>query len=297
MSASKKRESYEQQQWRELQRWLNDQPDWGTRVMAPPSRIAAYAAQHLVPVAALRAVLRGADQAASWSAAQRDVLRAAGVDTLAAMAQLPLSDCDRQARRVEWRAMALAGSSGTLFGVAGAAGMVVDVPTLLTLALRTIHRSAFCYGEDWRGESGQSLAIGVFALASANSLEEKQSAWQALQEGGELYEAAWRDGVERVAERELAKEAAQLSLKTLAQRVGLNLGRRKALGVMPVLGAVLGGAVNAGYLRDVAKVARYALQYRWLQQHQPELLARHQKNSKKEKAHAAGAAERSDDPV
>lgn len=273
MSETAKHRAYERQQWQALQHWLQAQPDWGTRVMAPPSRIAAYAAQHLVPVSALRATLRGVDHAAAWSSAQRDVLRAAGVDSLEQMAQLPLSECDRLARRVEWRAMALGGTSGTVFGIAGALGMVADVPTLLGLALRTIHRSAFCYGEDWRAEAGQSLAIAVFALASANSRDEKQSAWQALASGAELYEAAWRDGVERVAERELAKEAAQLSLKTLAQRIGLNLGRRKALGVMPVIGAALGGAVNAGYLREVAKVARYVLQERWLRQHRPDLVA------------------------
>lgn len=273
MSRSKTHQAYELTQWRALHRWRAAKPDWGTRVMAPPSRIAAYAAQHLVPVAALRATLRGMDHAAAWSSAQRDVLRAAGVDQFSALQKLPLAECDRLARRVEWRAMALGGASGTVFGIAGAAGMVVDVPTLLGLALRTIHRSAFCYGEDWRADSGRSLAIGVFALASANSVDEKQAAWDALEIGGELFEAAWRDGVERVAERELAKEAAQFSLKTLAQRIGVNLGRRKAFGVMPVLGAALGGAVNAGYLREVAQVARYVLQYRWLLTHRPDLAA------------------------
>jgi hypothetical protein len=264
-------DKYALQRWRDIARWRTAAPDWGTRVMAPPSRIAASAAQYLVPVTLLRATLAGVDHAAVWSSDQRHVLRTAGVDTLPAMAQLSLQDCDRFARRVERRAMLLGGTSGTVFGIAGAAGMVVDVPTLLALALRTIHRSAFCYGEDWRADAGKSLAIGVFALASANSAEEKLNAWQALEIGGELFESAWRDGVERVAERQLAKEAAQFSLKTLAQRIGVNLGRRKVLGVMPVLGAVLGGAINAGYLHDVSQVARYVLQYRWLLRHHPEL--------------------------
>ena len=259
---------YELQRWRAIERWRVQPPDWGTQAMAGPSRIAALAAQRLVPESALRAALRGVDHAAGWSAARQDVLRAAGVDSLEALAQLSLEDCDRLARRVELRAMALGGTGGALFGIAGAPGMAADVPTLLTLALRTIHRTAFCYGEDWRDDQQRRLAIGVFALASANSTEEKRQAWSALHDADDFFDAAWRDGVERVAERQIAKEAAQFSMKTLAQRIGINLGRRKVLGVLPLIGAAIGGAVNAGYVHDIASVARYALQHRWL-------LARH----------------------
>ncbi len=271
MKKHHKLSDYEAARWHEIERWRAAPPDWGTQVLAGPSRIAALAAQKLVPESALRAAMRGVDQAAGWSSAQADVLRAAGVAGLDEVAALPLQECDRLARRVGRRAMALGGTGGALFGVGGALGLAADVPSLLTLALRTIHRSAFCYGEDWRDDAERSLAIGVFALASANSQEEKLSAWQALTEQGDLLGAAWRDGIERVAERHLAKEATQFSLKTLAQRIGLNLGRRKVLGVVPLLGAAIGGAVNAGYLHDIAVVARHVLQYRWLLRQHPEL--------------------------
>src|SRR3546814_1921231 len=78
--------------------------------------------------------------------------------------------------------MALGVSGGALFGLAGAPGMAADIPTLLALALRTIHRTAYCYGEDWRAPERRGLAIGVFALASANTLEEKQAGWEARSE-------------------------------------------------------------------------------------------------------------------
>src|SRR5439155_20485001 len=119
------------------------------------------------------------------------------------------------ARTVGRRAAVTAGGTGALFGIAGALGLVADVPTLLTIALRTIHRTGLCYGEKPAADDERRLSIGIFALASANSVEEKRAGLAALHgAGGDLIDAAWREGVERVAERQLAKEAATLSLQT-----------------------------------------------------------------------------------
>lgn len=263
---------YEQMQLKQLRAWQAEPPDWGTRLLAKPSGKLAEALQSLVPVSALRAALQGVDRVALKLSDHRSLLKRAGVAELSALRSQPLEVCDQLARREERRAMAMAGAGGVLFGIAGAAGLVADVPALLTLALRTIHRVGLCYGEDVVAASHQRLAIGVFALASANSAEEKQTAITALSSGaGELLDAALRDGVERAAERELAKEAAVFSLQTLAQRVGVQLSRRKAAGAVPVLGAVVGGAVNAWYIRDVARTARYSFQERWLRQKYPDL--------------------------
>lgn len=266
-------DTYERGQLDEILAWRDAAPDWGTRVMSRPGQIAAMAAQRLVPVTALRAALSGLERAAGRVAGRSDVLRAAGSLTLAEIAELPLSQCDALARRVVRRGVVLGGAGGAVFGVAGAAGMVLDVPALLTLALRTIHRTAYCYGEDWLEPPLRALPIGVFALASANTLDEKRAAWTALREGTELLDAAWRDGVERVTERELAKEATQFSLQTLASRIGMNLGSRKAAGAVPLMGAVIGGTINAGYIHDIGKVARYVMQDRWLRRHRPGALA------------------------
>ncbi len=255
---------YVQERRDEIQRWLAAPPDWGTRLMAKPGRVAANAASQLVPISVLRGSLRALERTAGRVSDSRSVLRWAGVASLDALSGWPLRSCDQLATRIERRAMMLGGTSGAAFGIGGAAGMVADVPTLLTLALRTIHRTAYCYGEDWQREENRGMVIGVFALASANSIEEKQAAWYALQSGRALLDAAWRDGVERVAERELAKDAAQFSLQTLAARISGSLGKRKAAGVVPVIGAVIGGAVNASYLHDVALVARRVLQDRWM---------------------------------
>lgn len=254
---------YEQLQLEALRQWEQETPGWGTRLLAKPGSKAATAVKTLVPVSALRAALHGLNDVAYRYSGRETLLQTAGVDEPHQLRELPLEVCDQLSKQVERRAMAMAGASGAVLGVVGAAGMVVDVPALLGQGLRTIHRVAMCYGEEGL-QAHKAMAIGIFALASANSMEEKQSALAALRTRGDLLDAAWRDGVERVAEREMAKEAAVFSMQTLASRIGVQLGRRKVMGVVPVLGAAVGASMNAWYIHDLAGVARYIFQERWM---------------------------------
>lgn len=255
---------YEQRVREELLAWQQQPPGWGTRLLAKPAGTAARAVQQLVPVEALRLALEKANDLALRLDDRRQLLRKAGVDDERALAHWPLERCDALARSVERKAMLVGGAGGAVFGVSGAAGMVLDIPALLTLALRTIHQTGLCYGEGL-GEAGRArLAIGIFALASANSMDEKQRALKALEVGHEVLDDAWRDGIERVAEREMAKEATVFSLQTLASRVGVHLGSRKGAGVVPVLGALVGCSMNAWYVHDVAATARRVHQWRRL---------------------------------
>jgi hypothetical protein len=258
---------YETKVLHELRQWQAETPSWGSRLMAKPAGKAAEVVQALIPVSALRAALEGAHRVAQKLSAQNSILKRAGVAELKDLRGQPLELCDGMAKTAGRRAMALAGAGGAAFGIAGAAGLVADVPALITLALRSIVQTGLCYGEDALADPDSRLAIGVFALASANTEEEKKTAVAALRDYGDgLLDVAWREGVERAAEREFAKEAAIFSVQNLASKLGVNIGKRKAAGVVPALGALVGGSVNAWYLRDITRCARFVFQERWLKE-------------------------------
>ena len=263
---------YEQKALKQLRAWQAEEPGWGSRLLAKPGSKVAEVVQVLVPTGALRAALEGADRLGRKLSAERSILQRAGVADLDALRELPLESLDKLARSVARRAQLLGGATGAVFGVAGAAGLVADVPTLLTLAMRTIHRVGLCYGEKPPTDDERRIGLGFFALVSANSAEEKILAVRALRHDTPQHEAAWRDGIERVTEREIAKEATVYSLQNLARAIGVNLGKRKVAGSVPVLGAAVGAAVNAWYLSDVAQAARYTFQERWLARRYPKLL-------------------------
>jgi hypothetical protein len=254
--------SYEKQQLESLRGWMAQPPGWLTRGLSQASGPVAQFAQRLVPVAALKLALSGANTLAARLADEQAVLRDAGAGTLQELRAADLSRCDALSERVRRQAIGLSAAGGVIAGVAGAPGLVLDVPALLTLSLHTIHRTGLCYGFESLSDGERPFAIGVFALASANTMEEKQSALQALRQQAEPDEGAFRDGLERAAQRELGKSAAVFSLGNLARQLGLNLTRRKAAAAVPLLGAVVGGAVNGWYLHDLARTARFAFHAR-----------------------------------
>lgn len=243
--------------------WCAEAPPATTRTLSRHGGVASRALSALVPPAAFRAALDLVQSAAERLADQRSLLRRAGVVELAALREGSLRRCDQLAAGMRWRNALLGGGSGTLFGLAGGAGMALDIPTLLVLSFRTIQRVGLCYGEDCSDD--RRLRVLIFSLASANSAEEKRATWEtlcatALTDGG-----AWAEGLERTAERVLAKEALQASLKTLSRQFAERLGWRLSGGALPVVGAVVGGAVNAWFLSELATAAKHVFQWRWLQ--------------------------------
>lgn len=267
-------DEYERRQLLELRRWQQQKPPPVSRWFGRAAGPASQAVQTLIPTAALRIALDGVQSTAGRFAGHASLLKQARVQRIEDLRKADLETCDRLAAKVRRRSSVAAGGSGALLGVAGAAGMVVDVPTLMVLAFRTIQRVGLCYGEVLHNVAGRQLGLAIFALASANTVEEKRTALLALTrpEPGSTREAAWRDGIERAAERELAKEAAMLSLQNLAMQASRHLGWRKAAGSLPVFGALVGGSVNAWYLWDLATVSRYCFQERWLRHRHRELL-------------------------
>lgn len=255
---------YEIDQLKRISAWRDAPPDELTRFFDRALTPAAHVAQKAIPAAWLRNAVNSVQRGSARFAQREALLRQARAGSLDELRDGELARCDTLAGQVGRRGAVLAGGSGALFGVAGAAGLVADMPSLLVQAFRVIHRTGLCYGEDCTEEALNRLPVAIFALASANSLAEKQAALQVLEHDAEADSAAIREGLERAAERELAKEAAVYSISNLSKAITRRLGLAKAGGTLPLLGALVGGAVNAWYLNEVATAARVAFQLRWL---------------------------------
>lgn len=238
--------------------WRDRVPAADVRAM-PSVAVPALEKLHgLLPDGTSSRILSLAYTTALRTARPERLLAAAKVDDFETLRAWPVARVRAQARRAAARDMALAASTGTAFGFAGAAGLAADVPALLLLGLRALIRVGYCYGE----APSPALAAALFALASADTAEEKRLAWRAAlttptqgAADADIDDAALRDGLERAAEREFAKQALTGSIQKLGQSMTQRLGWRKAAGALPVLGAAVGGAVNARFIAQMAEAA------------------------------------------
>ncbi|MGH8481937.1 MAG: hypothetical protein ACRES8_05705, partial [Nevskiaceae bacterium] len=81
---------YERKALDELRAWQAQPPSWGTRLLAKPGSKVAEAVKVVVPTAALRAALEGADKLGRRLADERSIFKRAGVARLDELRALPL---------------------------------------------------------------------------------------------------------------------------------------------------------------------------------------------------------------
>ena len=69
-----------------------------------------------------------------------------------------------------------------------------------------------------------------------------------------------------------AKQVSQLSLiaavRQLAKSLGINLTKRKALQVVPIIGAIVGASFNGTYANDIGRTAFMSYRRRWIAEHE-----------------------------
>ncbi len=150
-------------------------------------------------------------------------------------------------------------------------GLFADVPALMVLVLRTIHKIGYCYGYAAKTPEEDAFALQILAAASANSLQEKAGALMAMAELEQRLQAVAVSGVGTGYQESLGKETVLLLIQRLARQVGINLTKRKVLEMVPGLGALVGAAMNGNYLQDVGWTARWKFQSRWLREKYPKL--------------------------
>lgn len=248
--------SYERRQIDELRAWRNEPPGLIERATGVALSPIARLVSNLMPPTTIEALLRASD----WMAEKTlpaQVRAANSVD---------LEQLDADARAIRNWAIAYAGGEGAVAGAAGFMSLPLDLPAIITLSLRTIRRIGASYGYAGSGESERQFVYAVLSIASANSTQQKRAALETLH-GMETRMLAhnWAALGERAARRGVSAETMLLFARDVAEQLGFNLTKRKALAALPVVGAVIGATVNAWYMRDIATAAQRTYQERWLQ--------------------------------
>lgn len=257
--------NYERNQVEAIRDWKADEPSVVSKAFGVALSPVAWIVNKVIPVSAIQGALDLSSSAASWLTDTKDVLRDAGVSSVADLRKHDLEVSDCLADEVHNWAIGLATVEGGATGATGVFGMALDIPAIVVLALRTIHKVGVCYGFEVKTKQDREFVLGILAVSGANEMGEKLAALGTLRAVEvSVMKQTWKHLGQVAATQKMGREAGIMGIKALARQLGINLTKRKALQSIPVIGAVVGASVNGWYIKEVGWAARRAFQERWL---------------------------------
>ncbi|MEM7182308.1 MAG: EcsC family protein [Spirochaetota bacterium] len=257
--------SYEKKQLELLEEWKLAEPTLLTQSIATALSPIKRVSKHLIPESAIRGVLDFSLYSANRLADLEDIVLRAGVTEIAQLQYEDLEICDVLADEFHKEALAYATVEGVGVGLLGLPGIGIDIPAIITLAIRTTLRIAACYGFSLQSVEDRQLLLGIMAISAANNKEEKSVALANVAKmARQRVPETTQQVAEQVVEKKLEGRTSVILLYKLAEQLAVNLTQRKFLQVVPLLGGVLGGTVNASYINDVAWAARRTFQEKCL---------------------------------
>ena len=257
--------NYEQRQVKLIKEWKNTEPSVVSQGIGKVLSPLTWAAEKVIPEAATKGALDFSSKIAEWLTNTSDVLRDGKVASVEELKTKDLELSDELANKVHDWAIGIAAVEGGVTGTLGLPGIAVDVPTIITTALRTIHKIGVCYGFEGKTKEDRDFILGIMAASGANSMSEKLAALAILRSiEVTIAKQTWKKIIQTAAQDKMSKEAVIIALKNLAKQLGVNLTKRKALQTIPLIGGAVGATVNGKYIQDVGWAARRAFQERWL---------------------------------
>ncbi len=253
---------------REIQQWESEKPGFLMSAFDFIYLPAANAARTLIPHGVRQAVGKATYEVLlSLNSTTQLLSFHAGIRQKLAAAEERLGDGLRAADAVAkgcWnRGIAYGAGEGGAAGAIGLFGLAADIPALLTLSLRLIQQVGVCYGYDMSCERESEHALHVLRLGAASTLKAKMEFLLGLKEiQRSLVQASLQEIGGGLVRNEVARISTLATLREFAEKLGVQLTTRKALQLVPVVGALIGGSFNAMFVNDVGRAAYMAFRRR-----------------------------------
>lgn len=217
--------------------------------------------------------------AANWTIDVQDTIEAYRNDSdsdgtdikkLIDIQNLPIAVADNQVKLFKSKYVALTSAQGVTTGIVGWAGIPADVVGLITANLRAISEYATYYGFDMTSKHEQVFAMSLLGLATSTSGDERQAAlddtFSLVNSDKSKNDSLKSDGKdpETLALNQINEEVMSRVLRQTATKVATNLVKTKAAQIVPAVGAVVAGGVNASYTASVCEAAYQCYRQRFL---------------------------------
>ncbi len=269
----------------EIAAWKGSNPSFLNRATDFVSKPISWLTDKITPeevksnVASLtEKIVEKVHDASSWSVNPEDVLKAAKefdiyAATIAELRKASIHDLDHVAQDYITQNTRVGTISGVGTGIVGWPGLIADLPTLFLLSLRQIYQIALSYGYNPHSPDGEvrerafemEYMMRVFKISAASDKIQKQKSLAELKdfEAGR-YSEVYGELVGDFTTKHLGKNATSFISRIVIKEIVERTITKKAIGLVPGLGAVFSGGFNYVYLKDVGEAAFMLYRERFL---------------------------------
>jgi hypothetical protein len=246
--------------------------DWAARKVLPDGTV-DQAIEHLrsagsvmrgvIPVGAIEGALHANMWLADRWVYEHKVLRDLGAANFQELRYYDLERLDRASGNVHDWAIAYAGAAG---GAAGAGGIVFAVPgiaAVINISLRTIRKIGLCYGYADVDDIERRFIYNVLALGGADQAEKLASLTAIREIQVMVTRQTFKSMAEKAMQDKMSKEALVTTIRSVAQRLGYQMTRKRILMSVPLVGGGIGLFLDGNYLRNIGWAATRSYQHRW----------------------------------
>ena len=172
--------------------------------------------------------------------------------------------CDDLAKKHWANHCKYAAAEGAAAGLAGMVRFVVDVPLVISLAIREIRLIGLCFGYRVNTPAEVDYVIHVLRIGSSVDPANKASSLDALKKIEAQQRGRARGRRKQSFSGERLRVRYLVSLEEYSRLLSLQLIRRGVLHFIPLAAAITGASFNAAYAHDVGRAAYMCYRRRFL---------------------------------
>jgi len=152
--------------------------------------------------------------------------------------------------------IAYAAGEGAFLGSGGIASLAADIPVILGMTIRLIQEIGICYGFEIDSENEKEYIMHILMAGSALDIKSKTDYIMAIKKIETALIKVAQGKMDLSAAGEEIKAAALITASNeFAEKLGIQITKRKALQMVPLLGGLVGGCFNATFINDVGQSA------------------------------------------
>lgn len=189
------------------------------------------------------------------------ILKVLNIDSTDKLYEFNADEIERHVRKVANQNKIASTLEGAGFGMGGLEATLIEIPIFFSLIARVQQQICACYGFDPESEFEQSYMLKALSFSDAVVVGGKSELLLELN--------ALKVAINRHTYKQLKEMGGKYALpeiaKKFAQQQGKQLSKKKMTQALPLIGGLIGGMFNYGYITRVINVTNNLYKKRFLE--------------------------------